>query len=149
VGTWKIGSLSGARNAVKDARTAFEDLDGIESRIKASGEAAADSALEPDINNALDAAFDNFLRPMSVTMVLAGRHLFDSADSIVNLYDEADMEMGREADAATQAALNAARDDAGDVPDYSAGASTHQGPVVSQAPDPSNAERYTDGGYRW
>lgn len=145
---WNI-NVDSARGVVKDATTELENLDGIEGRIKASGEAAADAAIEKSINAALDSAYDNFLRPMAVTMVLAGRQLFDGTAGIVNTYAEADLTMSTDADAATDNAMKGILDSMNWSPDYSDAQGTSDVPVLSQPAAPGDPAHYTGGGYRW
>lgn len=142
--------IPAARQTVTNARGQFDDLDGIENTLKTTGEAMATTALESDINTALDAAYDNFLRPMAVTMVLAGRQLFDNTDSVITIYDNADLEMGKRADVYTESDIATQVRRSGEVPDYSASSRTAEAPVTMQAPpDPNHPGQTTGGRYTW
>ncbi|WP_417217541.1 hypothetical protein [Arthrobacter sp.] len=147
--TYKI-DVAAARLTVKNARGQLDDLDGIETTLKTTGETMATTALEADINSALDDAYDNFLRPMAVTMVLAGRQLFDNTDSVINIYDKADLDMGKKADGVTERAIATEVRRSDDVPDYSSSSRTAEPPVTAQAPaDPKHPGQTTNGRYTW
>ena len=90
---YEINTPADARGIINKARGRFDDIDGIEWEIETTGEGAANAAKESSINNALQDAFTNFLRPFVVTMITAGRKSFDGTESIINIYDNADTNM--------------------------------------------------------
>lgn len=131
---YKIDTPDDVRGIINRARGRFDDIDGIEWKIETTGEAAANAAKEADINDAMKDAYTNFLRPFVVTMISAGRKVFDGTESVVNIYDNADTTMSQSA-----GQIENEIELMDDLPDYKSSTKTGEySPVVT-----------SPGGYDW
>ncbi|MEE1621829.1 hypothetical protein ACQ3I4_09590 [Zafaria sp. Z1313] len=144
---WSI-NVESARKVVKDSRDAFDDLDGIEGKIRAAGGECADAAVEEKIFEALNDCYDRALRPLSVTMVKAGRQAFDGTDAVIDAVVESDIDMGDAWDRELVRSVEKTAQGIDDTPGYTPGESTDTSPVATQTQDPSNPDRNSDGSYR-
>lgn len=144
---WKI-NVPIALGIVKNAGADFDDVDGIEGKIQTAGNACCDAAVDEKIFTAMNQCYDNALRPLSVTMVKSGQSIFAKTKSIINTFDNADLDMGTAGKKAETHAIETKVNAMDDAPSYSAGESTSKNPSVSIPSDPSNPDHTTEGGYR-
>jgi hypothetical protein len=144
---WNI-NVPAALGVVKDAGVDFDPVDGIEKTIQTAGSACCDAAVDERIFTAMNQCYDNALRPLSVTMVKSARSIFSKTKSIINTYDNADLDMGTAGKKAETQAIETKVKGMDDVPSYSPGESTETSPSTSLPADPKNPDRNSEGGYR-
>ena len=144
---WNI-NVRAALGIVKNAGADFDALDGIEKTIQTAGSSCCDAAVDERIFTAMNQCYDNALRPLSVTMVKSGRSIFRKTKSIINTFDNADLDMGTAGKKAETHAIETTIKGIDDIPPYTAGESTATTPSISVPVDPHDPDRTTQGGYR-
>ncbi|MEW1980396.1 hypothetical protein AB0333_05635 [Citricoccus sp. NPDC079358] len=117
-------SADPARAIVESARGRFQDLDGMENKLEATGDAVASAADEDKITKALKDSYTNFQRPFVVTMISTADSIFSTTDNVINIYDNADSSMADDAKATAVEDMVYEATKYDNVPDYSATDST-------------------------
>lgn len=117
-------SAEAARGIVTSARNRFQDLDGMENRLEATGDAVASAADEDKITQALKDSYTTFQRPFVVTMIETADNIFSTTDNVINIYDNADTTMSEDAQSSAVRDMVDEAQKYDNVPDYSATDST-------------------------
>ncbi|GAA1657024.1 hypothetical protein GCM10010977_11080 [Citricoccus zhacaiensis] len=112
-------SADAARGIVESARNRFQDLDGMENKLQATGDAVASAADEAKITTALKDSYTNFQRPFVVTMITTADNIFSTTDNVINIYDNADTSMAEDAKATAVEDMGYEATKYDNVPDYS------------------------------